>query len=109
MTPNNPASPPLTLLSVVIPARNEEEALPATVEHLHLELCLNGIPHEIIVVDDGSTDQTWPVLQALQQRVPVLPGDSADSLAARVFAAECEAYPQAIGRHWQTIGVNAAR
>ena len=68
----NPASPPLTLLSVVIPARNEEEALPATVEHLHLELCLNGIPHEIIVVDDGSTDQTWPVLQALQQRVPVL-------------------------------------
>jgi phosphoribosylglycinamide formyltransferase-1 len=32
----------------------------------------------------------------LQKRVPVLPGDDADALAARVFAAECEAYPQAI-------------
>lgn len=35
-----------------------------------------------------------PVL--LQRRVPVLPGDTPDSLAARVFAAECEAYPEAI-------------
>lgn len=32
----------------------------------------------------------------LQTRVPVLPGDDADRLAARVFAAECEAYPAAI-------------
>jgi dolichol-phosphate mannosyltransferase len=57
-TPNrsNQPRPALTLLSVVIPAHNEEEALPATVEHLHLELRLNRIPHEIIVVDDGSTD-----------------------------------------------------
>jgi phosphoribosylglycinamide formyltransferase-1 len=28
--------------------------------------------------------------------VPVLNGDTADTLAARVFAAECEAYPEAI-------------
>lgn len=39
----------------------------------------------------------------LQQRVPVLPGDTEDSLAARVFAAECEAYPAAIERHWQRL------
>jgi formyltetrahydrofolate-dependent phosphoribosylglycinamide formyltransferase len=32
----------------------------------------------------------------LQKRVPVLPGDTPDSLAARVFVAECEAYPEAI-------------
>lgn len=32
----------------------------------------------------------------LQKRVPVLPGDTADTLAARVFEAECEAYPEAI-------------
>ncbi|MHC4819282.1 MAG: phosphoribosylglycinamide formyltransferase [Planctomycetota bacterium] len=32
----------------------------------------------------------------VQNRVPVLPDDSADSLAARVFLAECEAYPEAV-------------
>lgn len=31
-----------------------------------------------------------------QQRVPVLPGDDADTLAARIFAAECELYPRAL-------------
>jgi glycosyltransferase involved in cell wall biosynthesis len=44
------------------PARNEEESLPATVEHLHLEFSLNQVPHEIMVVDDGSSDKTWAVL-----------------------------------------------
>ena len=42
---------------------------------------------------DDSYD-TGPVL--VQTRVPVLEGDTPDSLAARVFAAECEAYPEAI-------------
>lgn len=39
----------------------------------------------------------------LQARVPVLPKDTVASLAARVFAAECEAYPAAINLHWQTL------
>lgn len=39
----------------------------------------------------------------LQARVPVLPGDDAKTLAARVFAAECEALPAAIALHWQTL------
>jgi len=34
----------------------------------------------------------------LQKTVPVLPDDTPDSLAARVFAAECAALPEAIGR-----------
>jgi len=37
-----------------------------------------------------------PIL--LQKRVPVLPGDTPETLAARVFEAECEAYPEAIRR-----------
>jgi phosphoribosylglycinamide formyltransferase-1 len=32
----------------------------------------------------------------VQRAVPVLEGDTPDSLAARVFEAECEAYPEAI-------------
>ncbi len=35
-----------------------------------------------------------PIL--LQERVPVLPEDTADSLASRVFEAECRAYPRAV-------------
>lgn len=34
----------------------------------------------------------------LQRRCPVLPGDTPETLAARVFALECEAYPEALRR-----------
>ncbi len=63
---------PLTLLSVVIPARDEEGCIASTVEHLHLELKLHGVPHEIVVVDDGSKDRTWAILQEVGDRVPTL-------------------------------------
>jgi dolichol-phosphate mannosyltransferase len=62
----------LSLLSVVIPARDEEGCICSTVEHLHLELRLHNVPHEIIVVDDGSSDQTWQLLQKLTSSVPEL-------------------------------------
>jgi len=60
----------LQLLSVVIPAQNEDGCIAATVEHLHLELRLQQIPHEIVVVDDGSTDSTWKLLQEIHARIP---------------------------------------
>jgi dolichol-phosphate mannosyltransferase len=64
--------PELTLLSIVIPARDEEGCIAATVEHLHLELRLHHVPHEIIVVDDGSSDATWTILTSLTQHIPEL-------------------------------------
>jgi dolichol-phosphate mannosyltransferase len=67
-----PQDPPLTLLSVVIPARDEEGCIAATVEHLHLELRLSAIPHEIVVVDDGSSDRTWQILEELRMRIAEL-------------------------------------
>jgi dolichol-phosphate mannosyltransferase len=66
----NPA--PLKLLSVIIPARDEEGCICSTVEHLHLELRLQHVPHEIVVVDDGSTDRTWELLTQLKARLPEL-------------------------------------
>ncbi len=65
-------APPVALLSVVIPARNEEGCIGSTIEHLHLELRLHNIPHEIVVVDDGSTDSTWKLLTDLRARLPEL-------------------------------------
>ena len=71
--PSAPApGEPLHLLSVVIPAQNEEGCIAATVEHLYVELRLHGIEHEIIVVDDGSADSTWRVLGEACGRVPTL-------------------------------------
>jgi dolichol-phosphate mannosyltransferase len=72
MTPVPPNAAPLKLLSVVIPARDEKECVGLTVEHLHVELRGHNIPHEIVVVDDGSRDGTWAMLTELQPRVATL-------------------------------------
>jgi dolichol-phosphate mannosyltransferase len=66
------AAEPLRLLSVVIPARDEGPNVEATVGHLHLELDLHGVPHEIVVVDDGSSDDTWARLTRAKERIPEL-------------------------------------
>src|SRR5262245_52423195 len=72
MTAAAPTDRPLALLSVVIPARDEEGSVGITVQHLHQELSRHAIPHEIVVVDDGSADGTWSVLQELTPRMPEL-------------------------------------
>ena len=67
-----PPAPPPKLLSVVIPARDEEESLPSTVTDIFAAFSAQGIPHEIVVVDDGSRDRTWAVLQELRAKIPTL-------------------------------------
>jgi dolichol-phosphate mannosyltransferase len=62
----------LKLFSIVIPARDEEESISDTVTGIHATFMREGIPHEIIVVDDGSKDETWTRLQELKTKVPTL-------------------------------------
>ncbi len=65
-------SKPLSLYSVIIPARDEEDSLPSTVSAVFTTLSMHGIPHEIVVVDDASRDRTWSVLQELRNQYATL-------------------------------------
>jgi dolichol-phosphate mannosyltransferase len=71
VTPD-PNAPKLNCLSVIIPARDEEGCIASTIEHVNLELGLHNVPHEIVVIDDGSSDRTWKILQEVKMRMPVL-------------------------------------
>ena len=60
------------LLSVVIPAHNEEDHIPSTVRDLHTTLTAANIAHEILVVNDNSRDATEDVLKRLTAEIPTL-------------------------------------
>jgi phosphoribosylglycinamide formyltransferase-1 len=45
----------------------------------------------------------------VQRRVPVLVGDTVETLAARVFEQECEAYPEAIALWSKNNGAKSAK
>jgi dolichol-phosphate mannosyltransferase len=72
VAPEVMAANELRRLSVVIPARDEEGCIASTVHHLNLELRLRGVPHEIVVVDDGSSDRTGAILVELAREIPEL-------------------------------------
>ncbi|MEM7145309.1 MAG: glycosyltransferase family 2 protein [Verrucomicrobiota bacterium] len=66
------ANEAVELFSVVIPARDEEGNVRKMVEGLYGVFKEAGVPHEIIVVDDGSTDGTARVLEEVAEAVPTL-------------------------------------
>ena len=59
-------------LSVVMPAHNEEDSTVEVVGSLVQTLTAEEIDHEVIVVNDNSTDQTEAVLQDIQRLYPTL-------------------------------------
>ena len=53
-------------LSIVVPLYNEEESLPELQAWIARVLEGRGLSYEIIFVDDGSTDRSWAVIEAMQ-------------------------------------------
>src|SRR4029079_5946810 len=66
--------PSRVMLSVVAPAYDEADVLPLFVTRLVdvLEGC--GYDWEVVLVDDGSRDGTWDVIEAASQREPRIRG-----------------------------------
>ena len=55
-------------ISLVIPLFNEEESLPELSEWIHRVMVTNNFSYEIIFVDDGSTDDSWKVIENLRDK-----------------------------------------
>ena len=57
-------------ISVVVPLFNEEESLPELVSWIDRVATTNNLSYEIIMIDDGSTDGSWGVVERLKEQYP---------------------------------------
>ena len=61
-------------LSVIVPSFNEEEMINITANTLSNVLRKANMPHEIIFVDDGSSDSTWAKILKAEDSIPSVRG-----------------------------------
>lgn len=55
-------------LSIVVPLFNEEESLPELCEWIVRVVSENNFTYEVIMIDDGSTDKSWQVIEKIAQK-----------------------------------------
>lgn len=55
-------------LSIIIPLLNEDESLPELAAWIERVMLANQYSYEIIMIDDGSTDNSWNVIENLRQK-----------------------------------------
>lgn len=58
-------------ISVVVPFLNEEESLPELVEWIDRVMRDNNLSYEVVMIDDGSTDKSWSLVQTLKDKYPI--------------------------------------
>ena len=63
-------------ISVVVPLFNEEESLPELVAWIDKVAHENSLTYEVIMVNDGSTDNSWEVVKELSAKYPAVKGIS---------------------------------
>jgi len=61
-------------ISVVIPLFNEEESLPELAAWIDKVMLENNFSYEIIMIDDGSKDNSWHIVEELQSKNPFIKG-----------------------------------
>lgn len=61
-------------ISIVIPLLNEEESIIELYQWIEKVMQKNGYLYEIIFIDDGSTDNSWEVIDNLAERQPHIKG-----------------------------------
>ena len=59
-------------ISIAVAVYNEEESLPFLCEKLHAVMSKLGKTYEIVLVDDGSTDRSWEVMNEQARKYPNL-------------------------------------
>ena len=61
-------------ISLVIPLKDEEESLPELSEWINRVMNANNYSYEIVFVDDGSTDNSWNIIEELRNKNPNIRG-----------------------------------
>ena len=61
-------------ISIVVPLLNEEESLPELCAWIERVVTANNFTYEIIMIDDGSTDTSWEVIEQLRSKNPQIKG-----------------------------------
>jgi len=54
-------------ISVIIPLKDEADSLPELTTWIRKVMETNAYTYEVILVDDGSTDQSWEVISSIHQ------------------------------------------
>ena len=63
-----------TDISIIVPLYNEDESLPELAEWIEKVCGEHGYSYEVIMIDDGSTDNSWDVIQKLSAANPHIKG-----------------------------------
>jgi len=61
-------------ISVIVPVYNEDESIPELREWIARVMDENNFSYEIIMVDDGSTDSSWEIIQEMSQKYQHIKG-----------------------------------
>ena len=61
-------------ISVVVPVFNEEESLPELTQWIHRVMQEHGFSYEVLLINDGSTDSSWEVIQSLASKNEAVKG-----------------------------------